>query len=260
LNNLYINCCGCMGKTRHETRALASPVKRGFTLIELLVVIAIISLLMAILMPALNRVRKQARRVVCASNMKQMCTSVALFANDRDGKIPPVREERNGTWIHVQENNHEARWFRTDNDIYWNLGLLWKYKLIKDGKIFYCPSRQAYFRYEDYSDPVFPTPVLGGGWGVRVPYSYNPICKSLEDRERVVKNMADFKAGKSLLLVDVLRPGGVAHINGWNVARGDLSVDFVIDPIILEDMEDTTDNFVNQDYETWDLIMDKLRM
>ncbi len=234
-------------------------VKRGFTLIELLVVIAIISLLMAILMPALNRVRKQARRVVCAPNMKQMCTAVVMFADEREGKIPPVREERNGTWMHVQENNHEARWFRTDNDIYWNLGLLWKYKYIKDGKIFYCPSKQAYFKYKDYSDPVFPTAVLGGGWGVRVPYSYNPICKSLEDRERVVKNMADFKAGASLLLVDVLRPGGVAHINGWNVARGDLSVDFVIDPTILEDIENS-DNFVNQDYETWDLIMDKLRM
>jgi prepilin-type N-terminal cleavage/methylation domain-containing protein len=250
---------GCLFQTSYKKLIPKIYTNRGFTLIELLVVIAIISLLMAILMPALNRVRKQARRVVCASNMKQMCTSVALFADERDGKIPPVREEHNGTWIHVQENNHEARWFRTDNNIYWNLGLLWKYEYIKDGKIFYCPSKQAYFKYEDYADPVFPTAVLGGGWGVRVPYSYNPICKSLDDRERVVKNMADFKAGRSLLLVDVLRPGGVAHINGWNVARGDLSVDFVIDPTILEDIENS-ENFVNQDYETWDLIMDKLRM
>ena len=238
-----------------------STMRRGksFTLIELLVVIAIIALLMAILMPALGRARKQARRVVCASHMKQLTTTVSLFANDHDGKIPPVRENRDGTWSHVQANNHEARWLRTGGDIYWNLGLLWKYEYIKDGKIFYCPSRQAFFKYKDYADPVFPTAVLGGGWGVRIPYSYNPICKSLEDRERVVKNMADFKVGKSLLLVDVLRPGGVAHINGWNVAKGDLSVEFVIDPTILEDMENTTSNFVNQDFETWDLIMNKLR-
>lgn len=255
----YINYC-CMSRTRYKTIVPAPPAKGGFTLIELLVVIAIISLLMAILMPALNKVRKQARRVVCASNMKQICNSVVLFSNDRDGKIPPVRQERDGTWVHIQESNHEARWFLKDSDVYWNLGLLWKYKLIKDGKIFYCPSKDAYFKYEDYADPVFPTEVKGGGWGVRIPYSYNPICKSLEDRERVVKNIADFKADKNLLLVDVLRPGSVAHINGWNVARGDLSVEFVIDPTILEDMEEAKDDFLNKNYEAWDMVMNKLRM
>lgn len=45
--------------------------RNGFTLIELLVVIAIIAVLMAILMPALNRVKKQARAVACMANLNQ---------------------------------------------------------------------------------------------------------------------------------------------------------------------------------------------
>ena len=44
--------------------------KKGFTLIELLVVIAIIAMLLAILMPALSKVKKIAQRVVCGTNLK----------------------------------------------------------------------------------------------------------------------------------------------------------------------------------------------
>jgi len=52
--------------------------RKGFTLIELLVVIAIIALLMAILMPALQRVKRQAGKTACQSNLKQMGLVVAL--------------------------------------------------------------------------------------------------------------------------------------------------------------------------------------
>ena len=60
---------------------------RGFTLIELLVVIAIIAVLMAILMPALNRVREQGKRASCLSNVKQMNLAWIMYADDNDDKI-----------------------------------------------------------------------------------------------------------------------------------------------------------------------------
>ena len=61
---------------------------KGFTLIELLVVISIITLLMAILMPALQRVRNQSRAVVCQANLKQWGTTLALYMEDNKGRFP----------------------------------------------------------------------------------------------------------------------------------------------------------------------------
>ena len=59
--------------------------KRGFTLVELLVVIAIIALLMSILMPALARVREQAKAVLCQSNLRQMGAAFDMYTGDNRG-------------------------------------------------------------------------------------------------------------------------------------------------------------------------------
>ena len=62
--------------------------KKGFTLIELLVVIAIIALLMAILLPTLRRVRRQAKAVACQSNLRQWGTILSTVVAEHDGYFP----------------------------------------------------------------------------------------------------------------------------------------------------------------------------
>ena len=62
--------------------------KRAFTLIELLVVISIIAVLMSILMPALGKVKEQARKVICGSNQRSCVQPMYIYANDNNSKMP----------------------------------------------------------------------------------------------------------------------------------------------------------------------------
>ncbi|MAX24054.1 MAG: hypothetical protein CMJ19_06065 [Phycisphaeraceae bacterium] len=64
---------------------------KAFTLIELLVVISIISLLIAILLPALGAARKSARRIKCIAQMKQQGMALVLYAADFND-FPPLSD------------------------------------------------------------------------------------------------------------------------------------------------------------------------
>src|SRR5687767_4948897 len=60
----------------------------GFTLVELLVVIGIIALLVAILLPSLNKAREQANKAKCLSNLRSLGQAMVLYANDHKDRLP----------------------------------------------------------------------------------------------------------------------------------------------------------------------------
>lgn len=64
--------------------------KKGFTLVELLVVIAIIAMLLAILMPALGKVRQMAQRIMCATNLSGIGKALLIYSNDDSYERFPV--------------------------------------------------------------------------------------------------------------------------------------------------------------------------
>jgi len=81
---------GAKGRNKNE---------RAFTLIELLVVIAVIALLMAILIPALHRARRQARTVVCQSNLRQWAVTLSAYTEAHEGRFPSDPTGHSALWM-----------------------------------------------------------------------------------------------------------------------------------------------------------------
>ena len=89
----------------------AMSKEKGFTLIELLVVISIVALLMAILMPALQRVKKQARMAACQSNLHQWSLFFSMYTSDNNGSFPQgnngLKNGGNNRWVKALRPYHK---------------------------------------------------------------------------------------------------------------------------------------------------------
>ncbi|OHB68820.1 MAG: hypothetical protein A2Y77_11635 [Planctomycetes bacterium RBG_13_62_9] len=110
--------------------------KRGFTLIELLVVISIIAILMAVLMPSLQRVREQARFMSCRSNLRNYAVVQRMYADDNNGNFP-----RSFDWL-FKNGGTNCNWHDASRNLDQHpelAGACWSY-LKSYPKIHVCPT------------------------------------------------------------------------------------------------------------------------
>src|SRR5262245_25944559 len=142
--------------------------RRAFTLIELLVVIAVISILIGMLLPAVQKAREAANRAKCLNNLKQISLGALLYENARE-RLPPSRLKGEGpTWAWIilpqlEQGNLYQNWPENGTGIGYltNPGFL-----DTPVPLYFCPSRRAPGQHtaKGFSQPTtcaFPVSVGG---------------------------------------------------------------------------------------------------
>jgi prepilin-type N-terminal cleavage/methylation domain-containing protein len=93
----------------YVVRCFAHGQAQAFTLIELLIVIAIIAVLMAVLIPALNRAREMGKRAACMNNTKTLALAWTLYCSDHDGMMPASQGLATTGWVRGLTGTYQTR-------------------------------------------------------------------------------------------------------------------------------------------------------
>jgi len=236
--------------------------KSGFTLVELLLVIAIIALLVALLLPALNKARASALNVKCMSNMRQYVLAAQMYTNDNKGFLPPYWREERATRYYFSDPTNNVPTNGTDTMVDTTTrttcggGRLYEMKYLRSDQVYFCPAS---------SDPIrtvsaVPLPLLSDPTnGYETSYHLNPhwtrptagAAWSATNRGiAAYPKISQYKSGRALIVEYLYSVATSSHrqgnTHGWNLAFSDghVATAYSIDAMTsLNAMTNTNNNW-----------------
>jgi type II secretory pathway pseudopilin PulG len=183
----------------------------GFSLLELTVVMSVTILLTGLLLPTLIKVRENAHRVICASNLRQTGLATVMYADDNNGVLPP------SDFCELEANKQELMAAHgAEHPVDWQgLGWLYAENYCKAPAIFYCPNHTGEHPYERY-EPHWESP---GEVRIYTNYHY------AGPRDWITNELRRLGGQTIVLATDGLRTlRDFNHRSGLNVLHSDNSV------------------------------------
>lgn len=209
---------------------------RGFSVIELLVVISLIVLLTAILVPSLQNSRRQAKAILCESNVRQLTLGLMSYETE-NVTFPPAFDR---THIEPPPGGYPG-YLQYDRSGWWWFNYITDYSIKTTNRegVVWCPSRQM-------GNTSLKDNVLSGNYGVN-----QSICKSSTGR----KSQEEF-IGTPLCAADIPNPGqtlllvdaGYSMINWWHATD---KPPITLSSIPIEDTSYIPGLWINKDKSLW---------
>jgi len=215
-----------MPMSDRPTQRLHQRRATGFSLIDVLVSLAVIGALLAILLPSLSKAQEAARRVGCASNMRQIGMALQMHAYDYGDRLPqsvfltPESDRdyspQDTIFIYLSQQAVGNRSDAPMSDYWDGLGFLYHLEYLDSSQAFYCPSHTGDHAFDHYAEEYErPQSDIATNYQYRLPTG--------------VRYFSDYRSSTTLLADAMRTQLDYNHLVGNYMFKADLSVSWYSD-------------------------------